>query len=141
MEWNADNSVGIEEIDRQHRELFRLFGLIKEAIATDQGWSAIHYGLVEVKRFALFHFQFEEALMRLYGFPECTQHAEAHETMLQKLESTEHKSLQETTKEEILKFLRDWMVDHIQGADRSYARHILDGARVVVPPEFKPSPG
>jgi hemerythrin len=141
MEWSADHSVGIEEIDRQHKELLRLFALIKEAIATDQGWSAIHYGLVEVKRFALFHFQFEEALMRLYGFADCDRHAEAHDDMLRKLESTEHESLQDSTKEEILKFFRDWLVDHIQGADRSYARHILEGAKVVVPQEFRLNPG
>jgi hemerythrin len=132
MEWSADHSVGIEEIDRQHKELLRLFALIKEAIATDQGWSAIHYGLVEVKRFALFHFQFEEALMRLYGFADCDRHAEAHGGTCKKcciLESTAHESLQDSTKEEILKFFSDWLVDHIQGADRSYARHILEGAK------------
>jgi hemerythrin len=141
MEWSADHSVGIEEIDRQHKELLRLFSIIKEAIANDQGWSAIHYGLVEVKRFAHFHFQFEEALMRLYGFAECAQHTATHEKMLHRLESTEHESLQESTKEEILRFFRDWLVDHIHGADRSYARHILEGAKVVVPREFRLNPG
>lgn len=141
MEWSADFSVGIEEIDRQHKELLRLFAVIKNAIASDQGWSTIHYGLVEVKRFAHFHFQFEEALMRLYGFDGYAEHTAAHEKMLHTLESTAHESLQESTKEEILKFLRDWLVDHIHGADRSYARHILEGANVVVPPGFSFNPG
>jgi hemerythrin len=141
MEWSPEYSVGIEEIDRQHKELLRLFAVIKNAIAADQGWSTVHYGLVEVKRFAHFHFQFEEALMRLYGFDGYEEHTAAHEKMLHTLESTAHESLQESTKEEILKFLRDWLVDHIHGADRSYARHILDGARVMVPPGFRLNPG
>lgn len=141
MEWSPEYSVGIEEIDRQHKELLRLFAVIKNAIASDQGWSTIHYSLVEVKRFAHFHFQFEEALMRLYGFDGYEEHMAAHEKMLHTLESTAHESLQESTKEEILKFLRDWLIDHIHGADRSYARHILEGANVVVPPGFSFNPG
>jgi len=141
MEWKADYSVGIEEIDRQHKELLRLFGVIKDAISADEGWSTIHFGLVEVKRFAHFHFEFEEALMRLYGFVGLDEHTATHQQMLHRLESTEHDSLQESTKEDILKLFRDWLLEHINGADRSYARHILAGASVVVPPGFTLSPG
>ncbi len=138
MEWKADYSVGIEEIDRQHKELLRLFGVIKDAISADEGWSTIHFGLVEVKRFAHFHFEFEEALMRLYGFAGRDEHTATHQQMLHRLESTEHDSLQESTKEDILKLFRDWLVEHINGADRSYAHHILAGAGVVPSAGFKP---
>ena len=111
--------------------------MIKDAITADEGWSTIHFGLVEVKRFADFHFRFEEALMRLYGFAGCEEHTTTHRKMLHRLASTEHDSLQESTKEDILKFLRDWLVEHINGADRAYAEHIFSGAGVVPAAGFK----
>jgi hemerythrin len=131
MEWTAAFSLGIEEIDRQHKELLRLFSMIEEAIAKDEGWSAIHYGLVEVKNIAQFHFRFEEALMRLYGFPGLTDHGEAHQAIMQKLTATEQESLQSDAKQEMLKFFRDWLFSHIRDDDRAYAEFILGGARVV----------
>ncbi|MCX7166838.1 MAG: bacteriohemerythrin [Rhodocyclales bacterium] len=138
MEWRSIYSVGIEEIDNHHKQLLRHFSSIEDAIATSQGWSAIHYGIVEARQFADFHFRFEEALMRLYGYAECDEHAEAHRKILQKIEDIEQSTLQADAAEGLLKFFRDWLLNHIQHADRGYAQHILMGAKVVVPDDFKP---
>jgi hemerythrin len=133
MHWNSAYSVGIEEIDNQHRELLRLFSIVENAIQMKQGWSTVHYGLIEVRAFAKFHFKFEEALMRLYGFPDYAGHGEVHERILKRTEVVEHASLQVDAEDQVMKFFRDWLIDHIQGADRAYARHILAGAPLVTP--------
>lgn len=140
MQWRTEYSVGIEEIDSHHKELLRLFSSIEEMIASGQRWSVIHYRIVEVRQFAQFHFKFEEALMRLFGHPEFEEHAEAHSQILQQVEIVERESLHEDSKEGLLLFFRNWLIGHIQGSDRSYAQHILKGAKVVVPQEFELDP-
>lgn len=140
MEWRAEYSVGIVEIDSQHKELLRLFSCVEEAVVTRQGWSAIHYGLVEVRQFTQFHFKFEEALMRLYGYTDSAEHAEAHRKILREVVGIEQASVQKHAEEGVLTFFRNWLTDHIQGADRSYSDHILKGGKVVVPGEFMLNP-
>lgn len=135
MIWLSAYSVGIAEIDVQHKELVRLFSNVEESIVTDQGWSAIHYGIVELTGCAQFHFRFEEALMRLYGFPGCGPHSEEHGKIMHKLAATSHESLRADAKEEMLMFFKEWLINHILGTDRFYAQYILSGARVVVPDE------
>ena len=133
MKWQAESSVGIEEIDNQHKELLRLFSAVEKAVIAGQGWSAIHFGLLEIKHFAQFHFSFEEALMRMYGFAEYEEHSELHRLLLKKMEIVEAESLRKQTRDEVVRFFREWLLDHIQGADRSYAKHILKCAKVIVP--------
>jgi len=139
MEWRAEYSVGIEEIDKQHQELLRLFSCVEEAVVRNQGWSAIHYSLVEVRQFTEFHFKFEEALMRLYGYPGSAEHAEAHRQILGDVVDIEQASVRTDAKEGLLAFYRHWLITHIQDADRAYAEHIVNGGKVVVPIEFQPN--
>jgi len=141
MQWSDTYSVGIEEIDNQHKELLRLFSIVEHAVQMKQGWSTIHYGLIEVRAFAQFHFKFEEALMRLYGFPDTVDHGQAHERILKRTEVVERASLQIDAEEKVMNFFRDWLIDHIQGADRGYAQYILAGAILVPPRQADQGPG
>ena len=46
MEWKDDYSIGILEIDDQHKLLMRGFSAIEEAIVRNSGWSDTHYAIV-----------------------------------------------------------------------------------------------
>lgn len=131
MDWRSDYSLGIAEIDQQHRALLRSFSSIEEAISLGQGWSNVHYAIVELRELALRHFDFEEAVMRLFGYSEVRAHADTHRFFFQRLEEIEHNSLRDTNEAEMIAFLHDWLKKHILGDDRRYARFILDGAAVV----------
>lgn len=136
MEWRAEYSVGIEEIDSHHKKLLELFSRIEATISAGLGWSEIHYGIIEIRQFAQFHFAFEEALMRLYGYANAELHSDEHRRVLDRVAGIEKYSLQTDCKEGLLRFFREWLIDHMQGADRLYASHILDGARVRMPTGF-----
>jgi hemerythrin len=131
VKWKDEYSIGIDEIDSQHKQLLRLFSMLEEQVRDGQSWSGIHYSIVEMINFARFHFQFEEALMRLYGFADYEEHCAAHRNILVKADSVLGESLQNSTRDDVALFFRDWLVHHIQGDDQSYAQHILSGAKVV----------
>jgi hemerythrin len=132
MEWKDEYSVGILEIDNQHKLLLRSFIDIVESINLDQGWSETHYAIVKLIQLARMHFMFEEAMMRMFGYPGIEEHQKEHEFFFAKLDSIEKHSLKKSAEVEMVKFLREWLKSHILGSDRGYASHIFSGAQVVV---------
>ena len=131
MEWNDEYSVGIQEIDDQHKRLLDIFSYIERGIRLQRGWMEIFHSVADLKIFARIHFEIEEALMRLYGFPALRAHIEEHQHFFTRLAEIESKALKGPVEKETLEFLCDWLKSHIQGSDRGYTDHILSGALVV----------
>jgi hemerythrin len=131
MKWSDEYSVGIQEIDDQHKKLLSMFVAVEESIVSAMSWSDIHYGLVTLKEFARSHFMLEQALMRMYGYTGLAYHVTAHRYFFDKLEVMEHRSLGDSTKQETIKFLGEWFTSHICKTDREYADYILSGAEIV----------
>lgn len=131
MEWKYEHSIGIQEIDDQHKQLIEIISSIERAIKHERGWREIVYGIVDLKIFARRHFEIEEALMRMYGYGEAAKHTEEHQYFFTRLAEIESKSIYDLAERELLKFLRDWLKDHILGEDRGYAEYILSGASIV----------
>lgn len=143
MKWKNEYSLGIQEIDDQHRLLLSSFSVIEEAINLKQGWSNVHFSILGLKELASMHFTFEEALMRLFSYPEAKAHRGDHEYFFARLAEIENHSLRNSAERELLEFLREWLTSHILHTDADYARYILSGASVVrsapPPPEQNPS--
>lgn len=139
MRWKNEYSLGIQEIDDQHRLILSSFSVIEEAITQNQSWSSVHFGIVRLRELARIHFAFEEALMRLFAYPEAKEHRSEHEHFFTELAEIENNSLRNATEGQLLEFLREWLTSHILKTDAGYARHILSGATVVrsPPPAFK----
>lgn len=131
MEWKDKYSVGILEIDNQHKLLLRSFTVIEESIKLDQGWSNTHYAVVELIRLARMHFSFEEAMMRMFDYPGTEVHQKEHRHFLAKLDSMEHSSLRKSAEAKVIQILRDWLITHMHDSDGDYAKHIFSGAQVV----------
>lgn len=131
MQWKNAYSVGIHEIDRQHKELLRLFSRLFGSIGKSESWSDVHYQIVELRHFAEFHFEFEEALMRLFGYPQVDAHRMEHGAFFEKMDVMQRTSLLTEVKDEMVNFLFDWFTKHILVIDVEYAKFILAGVPVV----------
>ncbi len=131
MDWKPEYSLGIIEIDNQHKRLLVQFTRIEEAFRQCASWTDTHYLIVDLIDFARFHFEFEEALMRLFAVPTAERHGGEHRQFFVMLQDIEQHSLQREAEGEMIEFLRDWLKHHILGSDREYAKWILGGAPVV----------
>jgi hemerythrin len=131
MHWRNEYSLGIVEIDSQHKQLIGHFGTIEEAIRQGQNWSSIYFLVAELRDFARFHFTCEEALMRLFDFPVLRLHTAEHAHLFKVLAEIEKNSINKAIERELVEFLRVWMTKHIVGSDRGFAQHVLSGAAVV----------
>ena len=126
MGWTDELLTGIEEIDHQHQVLFDCLARLQESVTSDERWSATHYALIELADFAHIHFAVEEALLRLHGYPLLSAHIAEHQSFVRELGSLKDKSLRTDVSDEMVQFLKKWLVDHIGKTDHQYVPHLRE---------------
>jgi hemerythrin-like metal-binding protein len=82
IEWDEGLSVGVDEIDVQHRQILRRLRGIMAAAAerrTDEVRSALRF----LERYVVDHFAAEERWMAEHGYPGALEHARGHAALCQ----------------------------------------------------------
>ncbi|MDR1351006.1 MAG: bacteriohemerythrin [Zoogloeaceae bacterium] len=120
--WSDEYSVGIVEIDTQHKTLFRLINRLHQAILNREGSKTCGGILDELVDYTRIHFTLEQTLMRIGHFPEYEAHCEMHRALVAEVELLQRKiaSGQVAISFELLHFLRNWLTKHILGEDMKY---------------------
>jgi hemerythrin len=77
LEWTAALAVGDEDIDDQHRELFRRAARLIAALRKGDRAEVLPT-LAYLEAYVVHHFEGEERLMRELGYSGLTDHAAAH---------------------------------------------------------------
>jgi len=122
FEWSPECSVGIPELDAQHRHLIELLGgLVKRTNSGESGGFA-HTALEEMNRYAERHLQREELLLRVRGYPGYAEHKAEHDAYRKKLASLQEQSDRRDIGIRIVNFLSEWWRFHILTSDQQYAR-------------------
>ena len=122
IEWNNAFSVDIQKIDEQHKKFFSLINVLHDAIMRGKGEEVVGPVLKELQQYVIFHFQSEESWMELYHYPDMTNHKLEHQEGTKKVNKLvlEYERGQQTVDIELLKFLSDWLQNHILEVDRKY---------------------
>lgn len=134
MQWEHEYSIGIKELDDQHRELQIYFSAIEQAVQLERPRSEIHQNLSSLLTFIQFHFAFEEAIMRLFGYPDCSAHTTEHEDFFNALAKVDSHPADVLRREHVIEHLARILIEHIDVGDRRYAEYVLSGAQVVKSP-------
>jgi hemerythrin-like metal-binding protein len=124
--WKDSFSIGLTNIDQQHRSFLSLLNDCHRQISAGKKVGSDAAIFERLKAYAAMHFRFEEDLMQSSGFPEIEQHKKQHtyfESQVAELE-TAHKGGSDRTAESILSFLRDWFLKHILEQDKNYAPYV-----------------
>jgi hemerythrin len=123
IRWDSSFSVGIPAIDEQHRKLIGMINTMAEARQARVDSEVVSEVLNEMTRYAAEHFKSEEDLMRQHGFPSFDEHRKKHVSFRKDvahlcLDAVAHKT---SVPESVVRFLKDWFVDHILYCDQRYA--------------------
>jgi len=78
VEWTPRLSVGVEEIDAQHRELFRRIDLFLTALNERRAAPELEPLVRYLGRYVRDHFGEEQRLMAFSGYAELGEHLEEH---------------------------------------------------------------
>lgn len=127
FEWKPEYAVGITEIDRQHQELFRMADEIYEMVLETSGEDQMQQVMdlvAALKQYAEDHFTLEESLLERYDYSEIEAHRQEHEkfrVQLEVLSVTDESRTQKQMVTELMKFITQWIFQHIRTADVAYA--------------------
>ncbi|KDR96724.1 hemerythrin [Peptoclostridium litorale DSM 5388] len=125
LKWNDKYSVGVESIDSQHKRLFEIGNELIAAMKSDKfdKYDDIMYILGELKDYTVYHFDFEESLLKSNGVEFTDSHAQQHTFFIDKLMETTTLDIdaqQGQVLNDIFEFLTDWIVNHIMNTDKTY---------------------
>jgi hemerythrin-like metal-binding protein len=125
IDWDASFSVQHEELDGQHKKLFDLYNELHEALLHDsvENTTATRTRILDnLMEYIDYHFKSEEKYLTEIGYPDFTQHRQIHSNFSKQVnrihEDVENGQIIFTTS--LLKFIRNWIVDHILKTDQQY---------------------
>ncbi|MDD2480985.1 MAG: bacteriohemerythrin [Lutispora sp.] len=124
--WKDAYSVNIAEINKQHKELFRIGGQIADLVNANDDqdhFDEIMVILQRLEEYTIYHFEYEEKLMEQYGYVETDSHKIEHLFLIKKLKKFENKDIDTEQKEavvELVTFISDWIAGHILKTDMKY---------------------
>jgi diguanylate cyclase (GGDEF)-like protein/hemerythrin-like metal-binding protein/PAS domain S-box-containing protein len=122
--WTDVHKTGIGTMDEQHRALAGMVGRVGAEFAAGRDAPRLRAVLLELVAFARAHFAAEEALMDRYAIADRATHKQAHRRLLQDALSLA-KSSGSSGMAISVGFLREWLLRHVDSADRELARQLL----------------
>jgi len=127
VEWSDALSVGIEEVDEQHKLLVELVNRMHQAIHERHGSDVVKGILAELVDYTRIHFAVEESLMRILDFPGYEQHKIVHEELFSHVIQLQNKveSGKTSIGFELMHFLKNWLTKHIMEEDMEYGSFFL----------------
>jgi len=120
--WNEQYSVGVTELDDQHRKMIDALNHLQEGLLTKQPPSVIGPLLARLGDLTGRHFSQEERLMAAAGYPDLQPHRTEHGVLLQQIERFKrlNQSGDIALSGDVLDFLKDWLANHILQVDLQY---------------------
>lgn len=122
IEWSPSLSVGIAEIDVQHKQLVAQINQLHDAMLAGKGKDAVAPVLRELGRYVGTHFACEEKYMQQFKYPKFPEHKAQHVELTNKAKDliTKFEAGQVALSTDLMNFLRDWLSNHIKGTDKGY---------------------
>ncbi|TAJ81102.1 MAG: bacteriohemerythrin [Gallionellaceae bacterium] len=117
--WDENLSVGIDIIDEHHRYLFDLINDLYDVVIHKRGTRDVARLIKSLDAYAKVHFRAEEQMMAHYGFEGVMRQEEQHHAFEAKIrEFYEELHVNPLVAQfDVLSYLRDWLVKHIQVED------------------------
>jgi hemerythrin len=121
MTWNNNLSIGIPEIDRQHKELCDQIDKLFEACQQRKGAEEVKNVLTFLESYTVKHFAEEERLQQKINYPKYQQHKPKHTDFINQVTKLKKEVLDSgVTIAVVIKVnqaISDWLIHHIKEVD------------------------
>ncbi len=135
FDWKEELNTGIEAVDQQHQEMFRIVRDIEQLLiihcigVTEKQLYAI---IRELREFVSYHFYEEEKLMKKYNVSTYEEHKKNHKRMVKLIEGIDIPKLGRQPYEELNKIkegIQDNIFEHMFNVDRIMCEEIKEKMR------------
>jgi hemerythrin len=128
LQWTTALSVGVPEIDAQHRELFARIDRLHDAVLHRDRQEAVRL-LGFLREYAVVHFAAEERLMEQAGYLDMARHVAEHRRFTATLREIDVHYRQAGASAELVFRLEQqavaWLRDHVYFTDVALGRWVL----------------
>ena len=113
--WSRVLSVGVDEVDEDHRKLVHIFNILNHAVRDGESGDYLAAVLEELINCTVWHFSHEERLMLKYRYDGAEEHRTEHRELIRSARELQQKVLQadRPLAEEHIQFLERWLTEHI----------------------------
>jgi hemerythrin len=117
--WGRVLSVGVDEIDEDHRKLVNIFNILKHSVMERESPDYLAAVLEELLNCTVWHFSHEERLMLKYRYEGIDEHKADHQELIKSAKELQQEILQadKPLADEHIEFLERWLTEHILTAD------------------------
>ncbi|WP_370572719.1 bacteriohemerythrin [Methanomethylovorans sp.] len=126
--WSDKYSVNIKEIDEQHKKLVGMINELHDAMMHAKSKEVSVEIINKMAEYTKYHFSTEEKYMKQFRYPDYEVHKISHEKFVEQV--LEFKKGYESGKTgltyDLLNFLKNWLVTHIQASDKKYAPFFVE---------------
>ena len=119
--WGKKNEIGIPIIDEQHRGVISAINSLYYSIQTGDGDKMIEPTIITLQQYVKVHFKIEEELIKKAKYPYLDEHLSLHEIFVDRIRKLSIVSSKKKDSDMVLKFLKEWWLNHISQEDSKYA--------------------
>jgi len=121
INWSKSYSVGVSQMDSEHQRLIDIINNLYLAMRSGRSKDAIGSILDELVDYTKTHFAHEEQLMQKSNYAGFDEQKRCHEALIARIVEIQGKYRAGTALgQEVMSFLKDWLITHIQGLDKKY---------------------
>lgn len=122
LAWDPKFELGIKSVDDDHKKLVSIIDELLGALSQGKGKDVAAPIIKRLEDYTLFHFRREEFFMKCAKYPDLDQHLLEHKHFVDKMKELKEKSQlnDASVSLDLMKFLKDWLINHIQVTDRKY---------------------
>jgi hemerythrin len=128
IDWTDKMSVGVEEIDEQHKKLVGIINHLHDSLKTNSFKEELKIIFMELIDYTKYHFEAEEKIMEEAGYEDLESHKKQHQKFVNKLLRMKDRCYmgKEEISVELSSFLSSWMLGHILRSDKDYTEVVLN---------------
>lgn len=132
VEWDETLILGVPRIDADHEKLVEILNRCYSALMRHDHTRELNEIVAELLDYTEYHFGTEETLMLQAQYPAAKEHTAAHRTFIKSIHNFKDRfeAGESFVAIDVLVFLKDWLVAHIQNTDRSLAQYASEVARL-----------
>lgn len=123
LRWTRDLSVGVEEIDGQHKELFRMINALDSAVKSGKPKDEIMGLIGFLDNYVIEHFGTEERYMTAHDYPDYLHHKNKHEWFIEEFYGIKSRLESAAPLVEVIGLINNllimWFSNHIRTTDKS----------------------
>ena len=129
--WKDEYNIGIEEVDKQHRELMDQINRLSSAVSHGLDASEIISAITFLAEYVGRHFQTEDNLMVEFKYPFIKEHRKQHQIFKEYFDKLRHAIDRISDNKLFLSFriqvfLVDWLINHTTKTDKHLGKYLRE---------------